>query len=131
MSEINEEKSNQYYIPPNYEDNFVTYSGRSTRNVIEAVLFFAFFFLIFIFIPIPLRYRIILIILFGVPAAVFGFIGIEHCSVTEYLGLIIKFKSRPNKLVKKDLFAKEDEEGITEDVEENLLNTKTPYKNNK
>lgn len=115
---ISSEKQKQYYIPPNYEDNFVTYSGRSTRNVVEAVLFFAFFLLIFIFIPIPLRYRVILIILFGVPAAVFGFIGIEHCSVTEYLGLVIKYKSRPDKLFKKDLFKTEEEEEKTKVVTE-------------
>ena len=35
-----------YFIPKNYEDNMITGSGRSMRNVVEAVIFFAIFVLI-------------------------------------------------------------------------------------
>lgn len=48
----------------------------------------------------------------------FGFIGIEHCSVTEYLGLVIKYKSRPDKLIKKDLFITEEDSNNKTDVTE-------------
>ena len=83
-----------YFIPKNYEDNMITGTGRSMRNVVEAVIFFAIF---------------VLIILFGGPAAFFGFFGIHKCSVTEYVLLWLHFKSQPKEYKREELFIDEDE----------------------
>lgn len=98
-----------YFIPKNYEDNMITGSGRSMRNVVEAVIFFAIFVLIFGFLPISVKARIVLIILFGGPAAFFGFFGIHKCSVTEYVLLWLHFKSQPKEYTREELFIDEDE----------------------
>ena len=82
----------------------ITGSGRSMRNVFEAILFFAFFVLIFIFLPISLKARIILIILTGGPAAFFGLMGIHKCSVIEYIGLLIRYRSQKNECERDDIF---------------------------
>lgn len=104
---------NTYVIPKNYEDNLVTSSGRSMRNVVEAIVFFGIVVLIFVFLPIPIKIKAILITFFGGPAAFFGFMGIHKYPVTEYIYLLIKFKSKPNEYKRVDMF---------EEKKENLKN---------
>jgi len=82
----------------------ITASGKSMRNVVEAVLFFLFFVLIFAFLPISFKVKVILIILTGGPAAIFGFIGINKCSVTEYLGLMLRYRSKEHEFKREDMF---------------------------
>lgn len=85
----------------------ITSSGRSIRNVVEAVLFFAFFVLLFVFLPISFKVKVVLIVMTGGPAAFFGYVGIHKYPVTEYLYLVIKFKSKPHKFEWDDMFASE------------------------
>ena len=61
----NEEPRETYIIPQNYEDNLVTSTGISYRNIIEGAIIFGFFVLVFWFLPLPLKVRIILILLFN------------------------------------------------------------------
>lgn len=96
-----------YNIPKNYEDNVITASGKSVRNIIEAVAFFGIFALIFGIMPIPLKIKVVLIMLFGGPAAAFGYIGIKRYSVTEYLILLLKYKSKQNTFERVDMFEEE------------------------
>lgn len=100
------ERENEYIIPNNYEDNLVTGGGRSMRNVIEAIIAFGIFVCIFAFLPISLNIKVVLIIATGGPAAFFSFIGIKGCSVTEYLMLVLKFKSKQYDFTRNDIYEK-------------------------
>lgn len=82
----------------------ITASGKSMRNIIEAVIFLGIFILIFGFLPIPLKIKVVLITLFGGPAAAFGYIGIKRYSVTEYLILLFKYKAKQNTFQSVDMF---------------------------
>lgn len=119
-----------YNIPKNYEDNMITASGKSFRNVVEAVLFLGIFVLIFAFLPIPLKAKVILITMLGGPAAVFGYIGIKRYSVLEYIGLVIKYKTKQNTFNFIDMFQeKEQAELQVKEVKEAKENKKNKNKN--
>lgn len=98
-----------YIIPPNFEGDSVTASGISMRNLIEGVVFFVASVLIFAFLPIPLKIRIVLIVIVGGAAGIFGVIGIEHMPVTKYIKLCLKFKKQNKKITKKEMFERGNE----------------------
>lgn len=93
-----------YHIPRNFEDQLVTYSGKSVRNVVEAVIAFAIVALICFLIPVHWTYKIIAAAIIGLPLAIFNFIGIQNNSVTEFLILLIRYKTHPNEIKKVDFF---------------------------
>lgn len=107
----------------------ITASGKSFRNIIEAVIFLGIFVLIFGFLPIPFKVKIILITLFGGPAAAFGYIGIHKYTVTEYLMLVIKYKLKQNTFNAVDMF--EEKEQAELQAEEAYQNKKNKKQNNK
>lgn len=107
----------------------ITASGKSFRNIVEAVIFLGVFVLIFGFLPIPLRVKIILITLFGGPAAAFGYIGIHKYTVTEYLMLVIKYKLKQNTFNAVDMF--EEKEQAELQAQETIKIRKIKKQNNK
>lgn len=109
----------------------MTASGKSMRNIIEAIAFLGVFVLLFIFLPIPLNVRVILITIFGGAAAVFGYIGIKSYSVTEYLLLVIRYKTKQNTFEKFDMFALPQEAEVSETQVSELPDDKQNKRKNK
>ena len=114
-----------YTIPQNYEDNLITSSGISIRNIIEGVILFAIIGVPLWFVPITsIKIRVILIIVLGGIAATFGIIGIHHYALSEYLMLIMRYRSSSkdvsrdtifdDNIDKKANFSSIDEDSITD-----------------
>lgn len=116
-----DEKHETYVIPQNYEDNLVTASGINMRNIIEGVILFVIIGGLIWLIPMEsIKIKAILIILFGGAAGVFGIVGIHHCSLSEYLTLVIRYKSSNTNLSRDTIFeSKSNDNKLDEVLEEN------------
>lgn len=130
-----DEKNETYVIPQNYEDNLVTASGINMRNIIEGVILFVIIGGLIWLIPMEsIKIKAILIILFGGAVGVFGIVGIHHCSLSEYLSLVIRYKSSNTVLSRSVIFesqSDEDEFDKTLEVNSEDNNSKKSKKKSK
>lgn len=122
---MSDENRKSYMIPQNYEDNLITASGISIRNIIEGVILFAIIGGVIWFIPIEsVKIKAILIILLGGSAGVFGVMGIHHYSLSEYAMLVMRFKSSNRELKRDTIFDDNIEESLDSKEELNSDNDK-------
>ena len=83
--EQQEEKREVYFIPPNFLTSGRLFGGMiRVRNAIEACVLVLLTGIPILKIPAPLTTRVIILILITLPAGVFGVIGIEDDSLSEF-----------------------------------------------
>jgi hypothetical protein len=106
MARKDDEKKLVYMIPKNFEEKSVTTNGLNYRNIAEAVFLVGIVVIILWKIDISLKTKLITGILVGGPLGVLALIGINKCSLSEFLINIVKFKMKPKVYVKKNIFQK-------------------------
>ena len=83
--EQQEEKREVYFIPPNFLTSGRLFGGMiRVRNAIEACVLVLLTGIPILKIPAPLTTRVIILILITLPAGVFGVVGIEDDSLSEF-----------------------------------------------
>ena len=78
-------QTNEFYIPPNFEDSGKLLGLFGIRNVVEAgILSLPFLFAIFKFLPFGLTWKIIVSAVFVIPIGGFALLGINDDSLTVF-----------------------------------------------
>ena len=109
MARKDDNKEMIFFIPKNFEEKSITISGLSYKNISEALVVVGIVAAILWFIPsLEIKTKIIIGAIIGIPLAAIAVVGINNCSLSEFLINFIKFKIRPNSYIKKDLFNKKD-----------------------
>ncbi len=107
MARKDDNKEMIFFIPKNFEDKSITMNGLSYKNISEAVVIVGIIVAILWVIPsLEIKTKAIIGAIIGIPLAAIAAIGINNCSLSEYLINFIKFKIRPNSYIKKDSFNK-------------------------
>lgn len=106
MARKDDEKKLVYMIPKNFEEKSVTTNGLNYRNIAEAVFLVGIVVIILWQIDIAFKTKLIIGILVGGPIGFLALIGINKCSLSEFIINIVKFKMKPKVYVKKNIFQK-------------------------
>ena len=112
MSKNDREELDVYVIPPNFIEGGKVFGGMfKLRNVIEAGLLGAAVTALVLKIPASLTVKIVVMCLTTLPVAIFGVMGIEGESLTEFLFNVFKFLKNRRTIYRSDV---EPDESVSE-----------------
>ena len=104
MSKNDREELDVYVIPPNFIEGGKVFGGMfKLRNVIEAGLLGAAVTALVLKIPASLTVKIVVMCLTTLPVAIFGVMGIEGESLTEFLFNVFKFLKNRRTIYRSDV----------------------------
>ena len=104
MSKNDREELDVYVIPPNFIEGGKVFGGMfKLRNVIEAGLLGASVTALVLKIPASLTVKIVVMCLTTLPVAIFGVMGIEGESLTEFLFNVFKFLKNRRTIYRSDV----------------------------
>ena len=121
MSKHEHEELDVYVIPPNFIEGGKLFGGMfKMRNAIEAGILAGGCGIMVFKLPVTLTTKIIILCVTSLPLAIFGLIGVDGESLSEFVINVFKFMSNRRTLFRSDV-----------DVFENISNFRLKVKKNK